>query len=135
MSSSEDYKVQVSISLPPVAQYAKGDMVNFRGETPEEVEALLDAALEGNFFEKAALAAKTYLTATGLLSDAPAQPAQQNEAAQNADNVTSINNSGHFCKHGKRVRRTGTNSRGPWVGYFCPTEKGDPDKCDVEWGN
>lgn len=33
------------------------------------------------------------------------------------------------CQHGDRVRRTGNNARGPWVGYFCPQPKGSPDQC------
>ena len=28
---------------------------------------------------------------------------------------------------------TGTNERGTWQGYMCPTPKGAPDKCDTIW--
>ena len=126
---SEDYKVQVSISLPPVGQYAKGDMVNFRGESAEEVEALLDAALEGGFFEKAALASAKYLVATGL-QDRAAGPSEPPSAAPgDGATVTQL----RTCKHGKRTRREGDSSKGHWVGYFCPLQKGDPDQCKAEF--
>lgn len=33
---SEDFQFQLSVSLPPSEQYAKGDMVNIRGRSPQE---------------------------------------------------------------------------------------------------
>ena len=42
----EEYGLQLSLSLPPAAQYAKGDMLNIRGATPEEFEANLKAFLD-----------------------------------------------------------------------------------------
>jgi hypothetical protein len=33
------------------------------------------------------------------------------------------------CHHGPKTRRTGTNARGAWVGWFCPSPKGTPDQC------
>jgi hypothetical protein len=36
---------------------------------------------------------------------------------------------GPSCNHGPRTRRTGTNTRGPWVAHFCPLPKGDPNQC------
>jgi hypothetical protein len=37
------------------------------------------------------------------------------------------------CNHGPRTRRAGTNQRGPWVGWFCPSPKGTPDQCKAEF--
>ena len=49
------------------------------------------------------------------------------------------------CVHGDMVPRKGTNSRGPWRGWYCPTPKGAPDQCKpvyvdrekqpTEWNN
>jgi hypothetical protein len=37
------------------------------------------------------------------------------------------------CNHGPRTRRAGTNQRGPWVGWFCPSPKGTPDQCKPDF--
>jgi hypothetical protein len=37
------------------------------------------------------------------------------------------------CPHGAMTRRTGTNARGAWVGYFCPSPKGTPDQCKARF--
>ncbi|WP_431911625.1 hypothetical protein [Nonomuraea jabiensis] len=33
------------------------------------------------------------------------------------------------CAHGEMTYRTGNSAKGPWAGYFCPLEKGNPDQC------
>jgi hypothetical protein len=68
--SDETFKVQWSVSLPPVAQYAKGHMLNLRGQTVEEVNELLDAVLEndGTFLVKAIEVGSVLLVAQGLNS-------------------------------------------------------------------
>ena len=42
--SDEGFKLQVSYTTPPVAQYAKGNMLNVRADTVAELAALLDEA-------------------------------------------------------------------------------------------
>lgn len=125
--SESDFKVQWSVSLPPAAQYAKGHMLNVRGQTVAEVESQLDSILNGEFIEKATEAA-ALLCAAQVVTDGT----KGNDAP-----ASSTNNSGsdeiHTCAHGKRTRREGTGARGKWVGYFCPLPKGDPNQCDVEW--
>jgi len=37
------------------------------------------------------------------------------------------------CPHGPMTRRTGTNARGAWTGYFCPSPKGTPDQCKARF--
>lgn len=49
---SEDYRVQVTISLPPAGQYAKGDMLNVRGQDADDILS----ALTGLFDAEAAVA-------------------------------------------------------------------------------
>lgn len=38
------------------------------------------------------------------------------------------------CAHGARSVKTGESSRGPWTGYFCPLQKGDPNQCKPIFG-
>jgi hypothetical protein len=126
--SDETFKVQWSVSLPPVAQYAKGHMLNLRGQTVEEVEDLLDAVLEndGTFLVKAIEVGSVLLVAQGLNS--PDVPAPQGGEAASGPVDTS-----HVCRHGKREYKEGTSTKGKWAGYFCPQPKGSSDKCDPEW--
>jgi hypothetical protein len=125
--SDETFKVQWSVSLPPVAQYAKGHMLNLRGQTVEEVNELLDAVLEndGTFLVKAVEVGSVLLVAQGLNS--PDVPASQDGGASGPVDTS------HVCKHGKRDYKTGNGARGKWEGYFCPQPKGSSDKCDPEW--
>lgn len=135
---TEDYKVQFSVSLPPSAQYAKGDMANFRGETVAEVAALFDQALEsdGAFLKKAtdvsALLNSLAVLTDGGVTNSPAaapaatQPANPpSEAAPAATAPTGI----YTCAHGKRTRYEGKGAKGPYVAHFCPQPKGSPDQC------
>lgn len=128
---SEEFKVQWSISTPPAAQYAKGDMLNLRGDTVAEVEAMFDVVLanEGAFLAKATEVA-ALLRAAGVVDTvlsppppAPIQPATESTAAS----IT------HVCAHGKRTRRTGNGKKGEWAGWFCPLPKGDANQCAVVW--
>lgn len=34
------------------------------------------------------------------------------------------------CVHGDMVARSGSNAKGPWKGWMCPTPKGTADQCD-----
>lgn len=38
-----------------------------------------------------------------------------------------------LCKHGPRIKRTGTSAKGPWTAWFCPQPKGSPDQCKAEF--
>lgn len=119
---SDEYSVQVSISLPPAAQYAKGDMINFRGADAAEVYTLLDEALSTGLLEKAAEASAAYLAASGL--------GAKTESVQPA--ASSGGPNGRSCKHGSMVYREGYRGDKKWSGYFCP-EKSKSQQCDVVW--
>ena len=34
------------------------------------------------------------------------------------------------CVHGDMVARSGSNAKGPWKGWMCPTPKGTADQCE-----
>jgi hypothetical protein len=34
------------------------------------------------------------------------------------------------CRHGRRVKKSGTSKKGPWTGYFCKARE-----CDPVWDN
>ena len=130
---SDEFKVQWSVSLPPSAQYAKGDMLNIRGESVEEVQALFEAILdEGSQFLSNATSVAALLRAAAVVAEggtptAPSTPTPT--APQSEAPVANL----RVCEHGKRVRRTGTNAKGEWVGWFCPTPKGTPGQCKPDW--
>ncbi|HET6917269.1 MAG TPA: hypothetical protein VFH56_14340 [Acidimicrobiales bacterium] len=75
---SEEFKVQWSVSLPPAAQYAKGHMLNLRGQSVAEVESQFDQVLTGEFIQKATDVA-SLLVAAGAVTEglAPAKPQAQ----------------------------------------------------------
>lgn len=129
---SDDFKVQWNVSLPPAAQYAKGDMLNVRGNTVAEVEELIDHILEndGEFLVKATNAA-TLLRGLGAANDGLGNTG----ASESSNSQSSSSDSGSFrtCEHGKRTRREGYGKKGKWVGHFCPLDKGDPNQCEPVW--
>lgn len=68
----------------------------------------------------------------GSTPSAPAAPAQARSnapvAAQSAPDGDS-----RQCKHGEMVYRTGSKNGRTWKAFMCPSPKGTPDQCDVEW--
>lgn len=131
---SEEFKVQWSISTPPAAQYAKGDMLNLRGDTVAEVEAMFDVVLasEGAFLTKAQEVA-ALLRAAGVVSEGMAAPADNTQGSKDSEVGGGGATITRVCAHGKRVRRTGNGNRGEWAGWFCPLPKGDKNQCAVDW--
>jgi hypothetical protein len=127
---SDEFKVQWSVSLPPAAQYAKGDMLNVRGNSVAEVEEILDEILRDKFIDKAA-------EVSGFFRAAQVVPTTANEAAQGAAQQSqpaqSQGSSGHNCPHGERQYRTGNGRTGAWAAYFCPLPKGDANQCKPEF--
>lgn len=127
MSDSE-YKVQWSVSLPPCAQYAKGHMLNVKGNSVAEVEELFDEILRDKFIDKA-IEVASFLVAAQTVNDAGATPVSGGQQTANQ----SQQSSGHTCPHGERKYVTGNGRTGAWAGYFCPLPKGDANQCKPEF--
>lgn len=123
--SDNEYKVQWSVSLPPAAQYAKGHMLNVKGNSVAEVEELFDEILRDKFIDKAAEVA-AFLVATQVVTDSGATGVSQSSSTQQQS-------SGHTCAHGERKYVTGNGRTGAWAGYFCPLPKGDANQCKPEF--
>lgn len=77
---SEDWKLQYSVSLPPSAQYAKGDMFNIRADSSDDLENQFDEILRRHLADKAVAVsahlnavwqANTQLGATPVAEAAP----------------------------------------------------------------
>lgn len=127
---SDEFKVQWSVSLPPVAQYAKGHMFNFRADTAAELEALFDEVLASQTIQKA-LDVAALLTGAQVVTQTTAAPAPQPQQAQGATVTQHPAAAGlHTCEHGVREYRTGTSRKGPWAGWFCPAKV---KNCSPEW--
>lgn len=124
--SDETFKVQWSVSLPPAAQYAKGHMLNIRGNSVAEVEDIFDEILRDKFIDKATEVAAFFVAGQtvvdGGLKGGGSAPVQ-----------SSSSGGGRTCSHGNRVRREGDGRTGHWVGWFCPLEKGNPNQCKPEF--
>lgn len=126
---TDDYKVQFSISLPPSAQYAKGDMVNFRASSVEELIGMLEEANNFDLYTPATEASKAMLLASGLGATVTNEAAPATQAAGPIAQVKT-------CPHGTRQRRTGgggDTGKRAWAAHFCPLEKGDVNQCKPEF--
>lgn len=126
---SDEFKVQWSISLPPAAQYAKGDMLNLRGNTVDEVDQLFDAVLENDssFLVKAANVGALLRSCANVVDPGSGEKADAGPQDSGPSNTT------HVCAHGKRVYKTGTGRKGKWEAWFCAAPKDASDKCDPVW--
>lgn len=126
---SDEFKVQISLNAPPPAQYAKGAMANFRGETVDEVKEQLEAARELGLLELASEVESVWLLAAKAGASYEGSEPAQTGSQDSGGPVTNL----HVCTHGKRTRREGTGRKGPWVGWFCPQPKGAADQCAPQW--
>lgn len=141
----EEYKVQLTLNLPPKEQYQKGDMLNVRGQDFNEVHALLTAAYGAevaadilNEFatERAVATVKSAFPGTEVVTD-PAQtqpspaPAPQPQPqgfgqppATGQPPAPIPAGAGQLptcvvCGTTK-VHKTGTNARGHYDFWGCP---------------
>jgi hypothetical protein len=133
---TDEFKVQWSVSLPPAAQYAKGDMLNIRGNTVAEVEAMFDEVLrpDSEFVQKASEVATT-LRLAAVVTDGLAGPPAASQEPPVTVAAGPVAEVVRMCSHGKRTRREGNSARGQWVGWFCPLPKGDPNQCKPDFEN
>lgn len=125
--SGDNYKYQASL------KFGAGGvgMLNVRADTADEFRESINHAV-GVSAELAVLAeafnsefaAVSNLAQGGFeVSPVHQQPQPQPQPA------------GRLCQHGSMVYRTGTNARGTWAGWFCPTPKGSPDQCAPKFEN
>lgn len=129
---SDEFKVQWSVSLPPAAQYAKGDMLNIRGNSVEEVQLMFNEILddESQFLQDAsALAA--LLRSAAVVSDGMEGPAD-GPAATEGKSDGKVVGQDRFCDHGKREYRSGTKNGKEWAAWFCPS-KNKSEQCKPQW--
>lgn len=122
--ATEGTKFQLNYKL------SDGTLINLYASTVTELETgLADLAMN---------AANIRATGAELNGGAPmsvAAVAQAFNAAPVAVTPAgkSVESAGRSCKHGPMTYRTGTNDRGPWQGWMCPSPKGSPDKCETIW--
>jgi hypothetical protein len=93
-------------------------------DSVEEAKATLNEAKD--LFELTAKVAKYAKTLDS--GTAPAAP-RGNGGGQARQASTPPGVESKSCAHGEMVYRTGNSAKGPWAGYFCPLEKGNPDQC------
>lgn len=87
--------------------------------TSEEVKAAEGRRIERTQ-PKAPPVADPWATATTLIQDELG--------------ATPIEDSHPSCSHGARIRKTGENAKGPWVGWYCPQPRQAADRCQPIFG-
>lgn len=101
-----------------------------RGNTVPEFEDNIKALHETTL----ALIAETqslFLAAAAVMAPVVEDSRPAPEFAQGGGDATVTEL--RTCAHGKRTKRTGTSSRGAWVGWFCPLPKGSAGQCKAEF--
>lgn len=122
---SDDYKIQVSPKTPA------GTLINIRGNTPEEVQALISGVHElvvlitslEKAFEGVATVAPL---STGSTTNFPTQPPVSNQVSPMAPVA-----SGPTCAHGARIHKSGVKNGKPWAGWSCPAPR--EQQCPMVW--
>lgn len=115
---SDDYKFQWSASLPPVAQYAKGDMLNVRAETAEELNGLID----GLFGEGSADRVLGRFNLISVIADPPeSKPAAPTQSAPSAPTATGNVGEGEGdtcpkCGKGTLTKKNRKDGNGTFIG-------------------
>ena len=124
MAANENTKFQINYKL------ADGTLINLYATDVKDLETgLTDLSMVSSLILSTAVELK------GRLDVAPAPTVAAVAQAFNATPVAAAPAAanGKSCKHGAMSYKTGTNERGTWQGYMCPTPKGAPDKCETIW--
>jgi hypothetical protein len=130
---SDEFKVQVSLTAPPPAQYAKGAMVNFRGDTVDEVVGLLQDAQASELLELASDVEKVWLVKSQLNASEVSSSGQGATVTQGNFGGNQQAAPAPSCQHGPRVWKSGKGRTGDWYAWFCSAPKGQG--CDAVWAN
>ena len=114
---AEDYKLQVSISLPPVVQYHKGDMLNIRANTQEELETTLDVLFGEGSSERilGRFLAET-LVELDFSKPQKAAPATPTSNAGTASTTSGEGETCPQCGNGTLVKKNRKDGKGTFVG-------------------
>lgn len=130
---SDNWKIQISPKTP------SGTLINIRGETPEEVQALLTGVHELIVLvvgiEQAFAGVTTVAPlSTGLSTVTPSSQVYSGTAFPSTPPVAPAPSGSPTCIHGPRVYKTGSKNGKTWVAWMCNTPKGTPDQCQAVWG-
>lgn len=131
MSSSNDYKMQVSLKTPA------GTLINLPTGSAEEATAALVALqtiapeivateqiLAGCHAAAPVIVGAAQTQTSGSGGTPPATPFAPPAAASPQPS----------CPHGPRKWITsGANAAEPWAGWFCPEPKTSPNRCKAEY--
>lgn len=133
---SDEAKVKWCVSLPPVAQYAKGHMMIFSADSVAELDDHFAAVLAGDTLQKA-MEVAALLTGVAVVTDTVTAPPPPHPIQPVPDVVPQQQpaaGSMKTCAHGVRVHRSGEKNGKKWEAWFCP-EKNRNAQCDPDWGD
>lgn len=120
MSAPDTTRFQVNFKTPG------GTLINIYAQSDPDLAFQL-ASLNKLAGEIAA----TEALLTGASNVGKTPPASQQQGDTEAPNVVPF---GPSCRHGAMVRKTGTNKRGPYSGWVCPSTNRQ-DQCPAQWDN
>lgn len=130
---SDNWKLQQNVKVGQ-------DLINLRGDNPDEFKAVLEWAVENAALfvnVQAALNAVEKVPAlAGNVTSTQVQQEQQGgwggQQQQAAPSFANPASAAPSCRHGERVFREGKSAKGPWKAYFCPSRDRN-DQCDAQW--
>ena len=128
--SNENWKIQISPKTP------SGTLINIRGETPEEVQALLAGVHELVILVVGLEQAFAGVTTVAPLSTGPSTVTQFStpSSTQAFPSTPPVAQAPlPTCSHGERKFLTGNKNGKQWSMWACPTPKDAPGKCDPVW--
>ncbi|TDB90934.1 hypothetical protein E1264_03770 [Actinomadura sp. KC216] len=82
---------------------------------------------EGGLIHATAETAKAFKKVTG--NDRPAASGGAAPSQRSPQSSLPPGVEPKSCQHGEMVFRSGTNAKGTWKGFFCPTPKGTEGQC------
>lgn len=121
----------ISINL----KTAGGTQITLRAETPDDF-----TSLTSNIFQIVEAVGEVETAVRG--SNAAVPPNPQVASIATAFNATPVDSftapapgvGSRNCPHGTMTRIHGlTGKFGPYKGYFCPAQQGDPSKCTTQY--
>ena len=121
-ASPEGTKVQANFKIG-------NDLFNVYANSMVEFVDLLAELEERGITAIHSVQSKLGASHTVATARATATPVPQNDAPPASFTSAAVKQ----CVHGDMVPRSGSNAKGPWKGWMCPTPKGTPDQCSPEF--
>lgn len=134
---TDNYKVQVSIAIPPSgSDYSKADMVNVRADSVAELVGHLLDIDEDTSRLVSRVASGLRAAAVAPLEAPQAQPQQQQPAGGAPTEPPPWIGPAPQCSHGVKrflAKPYKSGKPGYWMAWACPANRGDQTQHELEF--